>query len=59
MQKGCDDRVSSYLLKSIVRHGLITRGDTKENVDRLESKFFPNSKKSLLIARTKNKHSKR
>ncbi len=54
-----DDKIASYLLQCIVRHGLITRNDTKENVDRLESKFFPNSKKPLLIERAKDKYSKK
>ena len=37
MNKTSRDRFFSYMLQSIVRHGLITRDDTKDNVDRLES----------------------
>lgn len=59
MQKEADDNVSSYLLQCIVRHGLITRNDSQDNIDRLESKFFPKSKKPLLIERAKNKYSKK
>lgn len=59
MKKESDYKVFSYLLQCIVRHGLITRNDTKENIDRLESKFYPNAKKKLLIERTKNKNSQK
>lgn len=59
LQKFSKDRVFSYLLQCIVRHGLITRNDTKDNVDRLESKFFPKAKKPLLIERAKDKYSKK
>lgn len=59
LQKSSNDKVSSYLLQCIVRHALITRNDTRENTDRLESKFFPKAKKPLLIERTKDKYSKK
>ena len=59
LQKDSNDEVASYLLQSIVRHGLITRNDTRENIDRLESKFFPKAKKPLLIERAKDKYSKK
>lgn len=59
LQKDSNDKVASYLLQSIVRHGLITRNDTHENIDRLESKFFPKAKKPLLIERAKDKNSKK
>lgn len=59
MQKKTDDNVFSYLLQCIVRHGLITRSDTKENINRLESKFFPKAKKPILIERAKNGYSKK
>lgn len=59
LQKDSNDKVASYLLQSIVRHGLITRNDTRENIDRLESKFFPKAKKPLLIERAKDKYSKK
>lgn len=58
LQKDYNEKVSSYLLQCIVRHGLITRNDTRENTDRLESKFFPKAKKPLLIERAKDKYSK-
>lgn len=59
LKKSINDQISTYLLQCIVRHGLITRNDTKENIDRLESKFFPKAQKNLLIERAKVKHSKR
>lgn len=59
LQKDYNEKVSSYLLQCIVRHGLITRNDTRENTDRLESKFFPKAKKPLLIERAKDKYSKK
>lgn len=59
LKKISDDNISSYLLQCIVRHGLITRSDARENIDRLESKFFPNCKKTLLIERAKDKNSKK
>lgn len=59
MKKDADDNVSSYLLQCIVRHGLITRNDSQDNINRLESKFFPKAKKPLLIERTKNKYAKK
>ncbi len=59
LQKDLNEKVSSYLLQCIVRHGLITRNDTRQNVDRLESKFFPKTKRPLLIERTKDKYSKK
>lgn len=66
MQKEANDMISKYLLQCIVRHGLITREDTLEDINRLESKFFPkkgvfdlDQKKSLLIERTKNKYAKK
>ena len=59
LKKDSTDRVALYLLQSIVRHGLITRNDVRENVDRLESKFFPKAKKPLLIERAKDKYSKK
>ena len=66
MQKEANDMISKYLLQCIVRHGLITREDTLEDINRLESKFFPKNgvfdldqKKSLLIERTKNKYAKK
>lgn len=55
MQDEFDDYISGSLLHWIVRHGIITRNDKRENIDRLESKFFSKSKKPLLIERTKNK----
>lgn len=54
-----DDALSKTLLKRIVRHGLITRNDSKKNVDRLESKFNFHSKKTLLIESSKHKSSKK
>lgn len=54
-----NDRIFSYLLHCIVRHALITRTDTKENIDKLESRFFPDSPKNLLIERTKQKNLKK
>lgn len=59
LQKDSNDKVASYLLQSIVRHGLITRNDARENIDRLESKFFSKAKKPLLIERAKDKYSKK
>lgn len=59
LKKTFDDKTASYLLQCIVRHGLITRNDTRENIARLESKFFPKSKKPLLIERAKDKYSKK
>lgn len=59
LQKDSNEKVSSYLLQCIVRHGLITRNDTRQNIDRLESKFFPKAKKPLLIERAKDKYSKK
>lgn len=59
LQKDYNEKVSSYLLQCIVRHGLITRNDTRQNIDRLESKFFPKAKKPLLIERAKDKKSKK
>ena len=59
LKKDSTDRVALYLLQSIVRHGLITRNDVRENVDRLESKFFPKAKKPLLIERAKDKYLKK
>lgn len=59
MKKTYTDIVSSYLLQCIVCHGLITRNDNQDDINRLESKFFPKEKKPLLIERTKNKHSKK
>ena len=59
LQKESKDRTTSYLLQCIVRHGLITRNDSKENTDRLESKFFPKAKKPILIERAKDKNSKK
>lgn len=59
MKKTSKDRFFSYMLQCIVRHGLITRDDTKENIDRLESKFFPKHKKPFLIERAKGKYSKK
>lgn len=59
LKKESDEMISSYMLQCIVRHGLITRNDTKENIYRLESKFFPKIKKSFLIERTKDKYSKK
>lgn len=58
IKKNSSERISSYLLSGIVHHGLITRNDSKADVSRLESKFFPQGKKDLLIERTKNKFSK-
>ncbi len=59
LQKNCNEKVFSYLLHCIVRHGLITRNDTRQNIDRLESNFFPKAKKPLLIERAKDKNSKK
>lgn len=41
------------MLKSIVRHGIITRNDTKENAGKLQSAFFEKSGKKLLIEKRK------
>ena len=56
MKGESDNSVFSYLLGSIVQHGLVTRNDSKENTDRLESKFYPKlkSKTPLLVERAKN-----
>ena len=59
LRKDSNDKVFSYLLQCIVRHGLITRNDARENTDRLESKFFPKTKKPLLIERAKDKYSRK
>lgn len=59
MQKSVNDPISTYLLQCIVRHGLITRFDTRENIDRLESKFFPKAQRPLLIERAKDKYLKK
>lgn len=59
LKKESDEMISSYMLQCIVRHGLITRNDTKENIYRLESKFFPKIKKPFLIERAKDKYSKK
>ncbi len=59
LKKESKDSTTSYLLQCIVRHGLITRNDSKENTDRLESKFFPKAKKPILIERAKDKNSKK
>lgn len=66
VQKEANDIISKYLLQCIVRHGLITREDSLADVNKLESKFYPqkrvsgiDKKKSLLIERTKNKYSRK
>lgn len=51
--------ISKYLLDRIVKHGLITRKDSRENIDKLESKFYPNAKKAFLIERQKHKSQKK
>ena len=54
IKEEANEMISSYLLNRIVKHGLITRKDSRENIDKLESKFFPQSKKAFLIERRKN-----
>ena len=54
-----NDMISKYLLDRIVKHGLITRKDSRENIDKLESKFYPNAKKAFLIERQKHKSQKK
>lgn len=54
LKEEANEMISSYLLNRIVKHGLITRKDSRENIDKLESKFFPQSKKAFLIERCKN-----
>lgn len=54
-----NDMISKYLLNRIVKHGLITRKDSRENIDKLESKFYPNAKKAFLIERQKHKNQKK
>lgn len=54
LKEEANEMISSYLLNRIVKHGLITRKDSRENIDKLESKFFPQSKKAFLIERRKN-----
>lgn len=59
LKEQSNDMISMYLLNRIVRHGLITRKDSRENIDKLESKFYPNAKKALLIERQKHNNQKK
>ena len=59
MKRHSSDMVFLYLLRCVVRHGLITRNDKRNNIDRLEDTFFPKSKKPLLIERAKDKYSRK
>lgn len=47
--------ISKDMLKEIVKHAIITRNDKRENIQKLESEFFPNAPKTFIIERSKNK----
>ena len=60
LQKDLTNPIAKFLLLNIVRHGIITRNDTKENVDKLFSKFkfsvSPETKRAILIEKAKEKN---
>lgn len=59
MKELINDDLSYFLLQRIVRHGLITRDDKRQNYERLESKFFPTKKKIMRIERIKDRMRKK
>lgn len=59
LQKESTNPIAKFLLVNIVKHGIITRNDTKENVEKLFSKFnfsvSSGEKRAMLIEKAKEK----